>query len=1283
MVVEDYVQFPIAAINNLNGIDDSQELQFGVKLELSEGADAGVAADFLGMFGVSSSFVASDETTISAETTLSAGQFKTLVDYPANDPTLVESLHDWFLPYYGDTGFEESLESSAFLAPAKFLNDLNRDDTPIGLLKNGETIDIVAQLESETGVEAGGFIGANFGLVGGGLNFTAGVTFERNDNTFQLESWQIAGPSFQPSGASTNFLATQLAGIDISNVTVLTHGFQLGDTDGDSMLDLALDIQSTQNSLSPTTQTFLLDYDISGAGRQGLFDVQYVRDDNGNSLLPVSGATANIVLLYDWAPDSGEQSDGWGAAAGDSLFAMLVDLGLVDPSAGGENPDFHFIGHSFGTAVTSEAVERMARFGIPVDHVTLLDPHDFDQGLTYDTAQRLWTIGRPDSAEATTGYGVTVWDNVSFTDVYYETRGSNDGSGLPDAIVPQGRPIPGAYNRFLNDGEELPDISENPYSLLFDGASGDHSYVWNGFYRATVTGQLPADSPHPELPTNYADTGYAFSKIRMDGGLGPTSGQRPSPTFFDAFQDHTWTDASYLGPLSPEFQATVANQQFATNLNPLEVVNGDFSDVGPDNDSPSPTDIPRIPGWSGQYGGGGRGSVSFDHLELTLQEHQHRRVHNLQYIPREAVGVALTVERSDSFHSDIPAAVASWDNSRFEWSLRPDFYFVEVRLDGELLGRPYDLADLNARPDGLDKESLFVPIPSHLQNRASNLEIRFVGPRSKNSAKNNIVRARIDDVSYVYGGHTGDLIPIDLPRIIAWESGQQLPADTSFDQLLLEYYDNDAGWRTLGSVDDPARGDWRLELSDNGQSHVAGYVLFPDRIEGTAGTLHGFGNTGKFWLAPATGQLPGAVDQNADETGFQGRVRIRYRLNGSDYGAKEIRVGADRSQSGPRAVQAEPPLVALDRTLETAKLQQRLNFLGYVDSAGEPLAVDGIVGDLTRHAAGLFNAAATDADLSTSDWADVSLINRATAPRWVEFPTPADPASSGWDNQAAGNHWGTDWAMDIVSQAGQFLASNPLELLLASRPAGGDAPSRGHHEAGRDLEFKTPAAQAIAGAWVSPYYRTHDVNGSPIIAGRTGNDTAGSDHVIRRVSGTAAAYTDPTSRSKIKFAQLPDLSKIRAVLDDPGDADAYILLHTAHDGWIQRQIQSVNVAEQEMIILPGLPESITEAEAVDFEILHTVPLTDAGQTDGLATHQVVNATDRVLLRGIAPLITDNPKNGYDVGAVAAQVEAVRTARPESGVRVRNVVSGDPRLWGLRGTLSFDQPNRQAMYEPGY
>ena len=89
--------------------------------------------------------------------------------------------------------------------------------------------------------------------------------------------------------------------------------------------------------------------------------------------------------------------------------------------------------------MTSETVERLAYYGVPVDQVTLLDPHDFSgQKLEFDEAQDQQSLANPK------GYGISTWNNVAFEDVYFQTR----GQGLINAVVPQSRPIPGAFNTF-------------------------------------------------------------------------------------------------------------------------------------------------------------------------------------------------------------------------------------------------------------------------------------------------------------------------------------------------------------------------------------------------------------------------------------------------------------------------------------------------------------------------------------------------------------------------------------------------------------------------------------------------------------------------------------------------------------------------------------------------------------------------------------------------------------------------------------------------------------------
>ncbi len=257
-------------------------------------------------------------------------------------------------------------------------------------------------------------------------------------------------------------MVERLNGDTITSATIITHGFQpIFGGDGDAMMPLANSllkrIQSEQvvNYVSnrPVSTPWLLDVDVSSEGGTGIFDASPLLSSfvgtpfSGSNLLPTVDLTnerGEVVLLFDWSAASRHDSAGWTEAAGDALFSMLVGLGIAKIDSPSQSAKMHFISHSFGAAVTSEAVERLGKYNISVDHVTYLDPHDFSQGLEFDTEQKQYLLGRGIGG---LGYGAQVWNNVSFTDVYFQTRGSSSTFGL---AVPEGRPIPGAYNVFLN-----------------------------------------------------------------------------------------------------------------------------------------------------------------------------------------------------------------------------------------------------------------------------------------------------------------------------------------------------------------------------------------------------------------------------------------------------------------------------------------------------------------------------------------------------------------------------------------------------------------------------------------------------------------------------------------------------------------------------------------------------------------------------------------------------------------------------------------------------------------
>ena len=346
-----------------------------------------------------------------------------------------------------------------------------------------------------------------------GRRGTADVWFTDSNrvrsNVAHLTIHSISGRTASLEDVASLLKAPQ---ITVTGVTVVVHGFQVYEPvpviggNGDALHPLARAIWERVDASNGDDAAWLLDDDVSPNG-QHVFDTSPF---DGQPVLPAEetpNQRGEVVLLFDWATDSNELGSGFGEANGQRLFELLRELGLVHTGDGATNTiPLHFIGHSFGAVVVSEAIERLARFKIQVDQVTYLDPHDFNQGLGFDGAQQLFTLGQPQFADGSQGYGATVWNNVAFADVYYETR--------PRSLIPNGRPILGAYNQLLNQRV---------------GGVNPHGRVWDDFYLNTVidVNELSSDT------TNLG--GYVYSRIAAG------ESQRPAPRFFDVSQDHRFT----------------------------------------------------------------------------------------------------------------------------------------------------------------------------------------------------------------------------------------------------------------------------------------------------------------------------------------------------------------------------------------------------------------------------------------------------------------------------------------------------------------------------------------------------------------------------------------------------------------------------------------------------------------------------------------------------------------------------------------------------------------------
>jgi hypothetical protein len=525
-------------------------------------------------------------------------------------------------------------------------------------------------------------------------------------NGHRILAWEPASGHFRvwqykltALGAfSLEDIATRLSNQTVTGVTVITHGFQydipiLDDELGDSLMPLAEAIRNKAGG-------WVLDYDVPGDGEDGFFDT--CTSDCGEPA-PGEAGKSELVLLFDWAPESNELADGWGEAAGDALFAMLVGLGLIDPAAS-EHIPLHFIGHSFGTAVTSEAVERLARLGVPVDHVTYLDPHDFDQENipVVDESQRLFDLGKPPC------YGASVWNNVAFADVYYQTK-------ISEPLDPEGRPIPGAYSKLTNN--LIPTFEFSP-----------HSYVWECFYRGTVMGQNPDGCNAPVQRIDYSQTGYAFSRIK-------NTALRPTPNFYSTEQDHFHSEPTIVHPTSG-----LPNESGLSNLgltvgqitqgrwesawNPLTIINGNFENLNFVVELCEALGTCPQPGWT-HHGGGGSGHFLEDHtiyLELDLI-FGSTRTHNWFYIPPDATHLQFDLWRVDGPLTTIDR--------------------LEVQLGEQTLDPYYELRENDAFEDAgfINRK---IEIPTNLRGQVTTLTFKIV--------KGGLVvgsQVRIDNVGFL------------------------------------------------------------------------------------------------------------------------------------------------------------------------------------------------------------------------------------------------------------------------------------------------------------------------------------------------------------------------------------------------------------------------------------------------------------------------------------------------------------------------------------------------------
>lgn len=291
---------------------------------------------------------------------------------------------------------------------------------------------------------------------------------------------------------------------------------------------------------------------IARAGEGSIY--RYTSQTGGLSYVPADvadGSTNVIVLIFNWVPDSDGPDVGanwnYAQAAGDALYAMLRAPRYV--SAVGEPPEnlvtdryIHFIGHSRGACVNSEAVRRLAAADIPVDHVTSHDPHPVNGTLDFPYNFN-WGDPVP-----------MVWSNVTFADNYWRA----DGGGLINGLDFDGIPITGAYNVQLSESA----LNCCAYSFA-------HSDVHLWYHGTIDLSPNPCDGEQCITSQmrqtwwpgkgGFAQQGYHFSQFGGGSALRPPITAAVSPGNVPVLYNGSFDNGSFAGWLH-HGGAAAANQ---------------------------------------------------------------------------------------------------------------------------------------------------------------------------------------------------------------------------------------------------------------------------------------------------------------------------------------------------------------------------------------------------------------------------------------------------------------------------------------------------------------------------------------------------------------------------------------------------------------------------------------------------------------------------------------------------------------------------------------------------
>ncbi|MCK6561899.1 T9SS type A sorting domain-containing protein [candidate division KSB1 bacterium] len=364
-------------------------------------------------------------------------------------------------------------------------------------------------------------------------------------------------------------------------------------------------------SLSPTRPNWLWTMAEAIARRTGgivytLRDGQ-ILEENERS---VAGGGDRVVVM-DWITESDFATLGFAEGAGDALAALLLK-GALEGKWRLDN--LHFIGHSRGTIVASECIERLDAWtssagklqpNLNIDtniHFTTLDAHPWDKLQGDHIADPLTAddysvnhLEEPTLINDQPADAVVCWKNVSYADNYWHL-----GAGLNGLEQ-------------ITAGRYRLDLSET--SQNYHDMSHSNIHVW---YHGTIDHAAEEDGTGAAI--NIGGTWYP-NQQRTTRGY----------NFSKAVAGNIATIATL-----PHGQpgGTISHSQ-DRYFNQHHIFNGDF-DFGSNFAIGQ-----RMPGWH-FHGGGGGGNVSDEGAEggkdyhLVLNRGDASLKHNYFFIPHDA-----------------------------------------------------------------------------------------------------------------------------------------------------------------------------------------------------------------------------------------------------------------------------------------------------------------------------------------------------------------------------------------------------------------------------------------------------------------------------------------------------------------------------------------------------------------------------------------------------------------------------------------------------------------------